>query len=763
MSAISPSATRRRLPCRRSRLAGSDRVRQQVTSRHDAAWYDRPMLTQDVARPSAIARLGGVATIVAASFGVAVHVWLVSGAFVPVRVGTAVEYAWVSATARSFVAIVCFVTALLAASLALVRRFAAAHDAQPALLSRSDVSYLRPLWCFAATLLSLFNLLRPRVPSLSVLSYVIVDLRWWWGALVALWLVRNLDARLNTGWRTRLTQVDLSHGFRRWLPELSIAAITIAWAFLGTPYLREDGATIGDEPKYVRYCENLYQGLGFEISQIKPMSELPADFRPRLWHNLVLFASIVPGELRSLASDTLEYVRHPAHEFNRARHREGGFLDGKNGGLYQVHGPGVPLLMLPAYLIDRTFAEPEPGSPAQWPVHLYAVNTFFVAVYALWTILIFRFLRDCGADTGVAMAVSLASTLPLPAAAFPFQYYPEIAAGLFISAVCRHLLFGHRDSLALSFAFGLLAGYLPWFHVRFTVVMVALAFGSLVLWRGKWRRVAAFIVGVAVPLALFSLYAYHITGSVLPSAVWTAEGSGSNFNLVGMVKNSVGYLLDREWGLFAHSPVFLLALPGYWLMARRHPKVVFLSALVFLALLLPAAGKTLVQTTPMRLIAAVVPIAATPMIAVLARRTRAVLAAFGLLLILSLDVALSYNLHHYRHLDTLVDWSFSGWKVNLLFPRESRQPWHVSTANGWLLIAWMVVVAGLSCAPGLARWAEERLIIAVSIPSRRQSMVMPAVSAAVLFVLLGTAVSAATNVWVGPRYLLPTVDAAQRA
>ena len=59
---------------------------------------------------------------------------------------------------------------------------------------------------------------------------------------------------------------------------------------------------------------------------------------------------------------------------------------------------------------------------------------------------------------------------------------------------------------------------------------------------------------------------------------------------------------------------------------------------------------------------------------------------FALLLILSLDNAVVYNFHHDRTMDLLLDPSFSGWKVNLLFLYESRQPWQVSTANGVLLI-----------------------------------------------------------------------------
>src|SRR3954470_1590509 len=377
--------------------------------------YDPRMLPDAVERDSAARDRAGYVTLAAAAAGMALYFWLRRGVFVPITIGAAVEYVFISATAVSFVVLALFTCVALVLVHLLVRRVALRHHVQPPLWSGQDVHYLRPLWWFGVSALSLVNLVRPHYGVFAVLSYAIVDLRWWWSAAIVLWVAHRVDARWDFAtrrWSARMRQSRAAP----WVPEITLAVVASVWVVWGTPILRFYGATIGDEPKYVRYCENLYQGLGFEISQIKPMSELPGDFRPRLWHNVVLFASIVPGELRSLASDTVEYMRHPAHEFNRARHREGGFLDGKNGGLYQVHGPGVSLLMLPAYLIDRAFAEPEPGSPAQWPVHLYAVNAFFVAVYALWTVLIFRFLRDCGADTGVAVAVSLASTLPLPAA-----------------------------------------------------------------------------------------------------------------------------------------------------------------------------------------------------------------------------------------------------------------------------------------------------------------------------------------------------------
>src|SRR4029077_21123256 len=123
---------------------------------------------------------------------------------------------------------------------------------------------------------------------------------------------------------------------------------------------------------------------------------------------VVQLGRILPGEIRSLASDAVTYLHDPSHQFNVALHHDGGFLDGKAGGLYQVHNPGVSLLMLPAYLVDRTFVPIQPGSPAQWPSSLHAVNTLFLLIYAGWTILLFRFLQQCGATRLTAWVASLA-------------------------------------------------------------------------------------------------------------------------------------------------------------------------------------------------------------------------------------------------------------------------------------------------------------------------------------------------------------------
>src|SRR5262245_10644204 len=63
------------------------------------------MLTHDVARAPAASRLAGCVALCGAVLSVAVHVWIRSGVFVPIRLPASVEYVWISATAAGFVAI----------------------------------------------------------------------------------------------------------------------------------------------------------------------------------------------------------------------------------------------------------------------------------------------------------------------------------------------------------------------------------------------------------------------------------------------------------------------------------------------------------------------------------------------------------------------------------------------------------------------------------------------------------------------------------
>jgi hypothetical protein len=715
-------------------------------------------------------RSSGVALLALAGLAVGTHIWITRSVLVPVpdTRGQDIQYLFVSTRFETFAAAVLAAWGAIAAAHVVVRRAAARRGPQPPLLTRADVGYARPLLACSASLLALLNLVPAFAAVLPVWSYLLVDLQWAWTTTVAAWVLVRAGERIG-GAPVRFPAVANWAKSRKWLPEITIACVALVWTLGGTSGPRLfAGVTWGDERKYLRFCENLYQGHGFELSRLTPVSELPADFQPRVWRNVVLLGQTAPGEIRSLVADAAAFLRDPTRRFNRAENVHG-FLRGKNGGDYQAHHPGLSLLMFPAYYVDRQLGHRDARPGAHWPTSLPAVSTFFFALYAFWTVLVFRLLRRVVGTNWAPWIATAALMLTLPAAAFPFQFYPEIAAGVLLFAAAGHIAFPGRAGFAASFFYGVIAGYLPWLHVRFSLVSLVLAGAAAVMLRTNPRRVVGFLTGAALPLACLGLYAYRLTGSIMPTALWHEEGASAVLAWSGAARGSVAYFLDRDWGLFAHSPVYLLALPGYWWIAQRRRSLAWLSVLVLLALLLPAAGHTLhaAGATPTRLIVAVLPFGAIPLVELLARRGRrpAVQAAFGVLFLVSLHTALAYNTYNFKHVGQLVDQSFSGWKVNLMFPEDARTPWDISTANGMLFVAWIAALAGLLVAPALSRSVAE----GTSELQHRQrtsgiwSLSGATVAATLLFGFIGTSVSAATGVWQIGDYRIRPRQAAREA
>lgn len=715
--------------------------------RPSAWWWVRPL-----ARP-------GFALLASGSLLAGAHLWLARSVLVPLRRDHATEWILVSATFSTFLATVALAGAMVAVTHWWLRRSESRRGAQPGLFSGDDVAYARPLLWFGISLVPLANLLPWPGPLPPVLVFVIADLRWWWTAACLLWVAGRADRRLGGAWSAPIV-AGCGRPMPRGAPELLLALLVMAWAFWSSPEIRFAAGHTGDEPKYLRYLEAFYQGVGVDISQVRPLVELPKDFRPRPFENLALAARVLPQELRDLAGDAAAFAKDPGARFNRAR-RMGGFVDGRYGGVFQIYNPGMSILMFPPYMLDRARPpHPPPAGRDQWPKRLTAVNTFLLLMFGAWSVLIYRVLVRAVESRWAAWITALLLTTTLPMAALPFQIYPEVTAGVFAMAAAGFILFPGTARAATACAYGVAAGFLPWFHVRFGLLSLVLGAAAVLLLRAERRRLAWFLSGFAVAWACLSLYMHRVTGSVLPTALWTAPGAETVMNVGGIIPASVAYLIDRDWGLFPHAPVLTLAVIGYWWMAQRRPAVAIMALAAFAAVLIPAASHTLhaASTTPMRLIGSVVPLGALPLAAVLARygRRLAFRAFVGVLAVLSLDNALSYNLHLVRHGGVFVDTSLSGWKVNMLFPVDARAPWDESTANGTLFVLWLAVLIVPLAAAIVRRGRPLASWPLVSAPR-------VALGSAFALVLGGLTVSAAQGRPMHHRYRIPIDAAATRA
>lgn len=178
------------------------------------------------------------------------------------------------------------------------------------------------------------------------------------------------------------------------------------------------------------------------------------------------------------------------------------------------------------------------------------------------------------AATGVGIAAASA-----PWAVYGQQVYPELPAALVVLLGVTALTGSTRRANLVLLAAAVTAA--PWLSVKYVPVAAVLA--GLGLWRwwrdGRRREVAGFAGALALLAAGY--LAVH-------QAVWgglTAYASGDHFadtgelsvvgvepNYPGRALRLVGLLADRDFGLVAWQPAWLLAVPALGFLLARRPQ-----------------------------------------------------------------------------------------------------------------------------------------------------------------------------------------------
>lgn len=640
----------------------------------------------------------------AAGISAALYCGVAFGTLVPLSDSDNVEYLFVWPGGAAVVAIV--LASIAAAVLAYALVCLGARRWAPASLAQARAGR----WLAPVTLMGVLSVgILPAAPGVgdrgAPLAYWLYDLRWWWIAMIAGWTLVRADRLLGSLFARRLSAVATwSPVTRVLLGDAVVFASLVVWAIATTPLIRFSSRTVGDEPKYLRYCEVLYQGRGLDVSHKRLLTDEPLDARPAVLRNVGLLASTIGEEARALAIDLRAFASSPASfRWNRIGAHDG-FVTGKRGGVYQLHQPGLSALLFPGYFLDRYLFGIDAGYQNEFPAELVMTNTMMLLVYGLCGVALFRLLRHALSSDRLAALWAAIGMVTMPVTAFAFQFYPELPAALLVIVVSTYLLFhATKSSAVAACAAGAAAASLVWLHPRFLII-AAVFFVTGVAWTRSSARVA-YASGFIPVLISVMLFGYRVTGSWLPSALYDAQRSSEiTFSTSGLLMNLIGYGFDRKWGLFPHSPLLLAALPGLLVLFRERSRHALFLTAVGLALAIPAAGHSLsaAGTTPDRLVAAVVPIFIWP-VAVLVRRfwsSTSVRAGTLLLVVLSLDAALAYNLGNGKQFGSLHDASLTGWKPNLAFPIIRGAVWDSSTANFVLFIA----VAAMVAAAAIAAW-----------------------------------------------------------
>lgn len=204
-----------------------------------------------------------------------------------------------------------------------------------------------------------------------------------------------------------------------------------------------------------------------------------------------------------------------------------------------------------------------------------AVLAGVLAALTTWTAV-----RRFGVRPVAAAAVVTGLSAAWPLAGYATQVYPELPAALATVAVVAVGLAPGPPRARHVAGLVVLVSALPWLAVKYAPVAAALA---AVLtwqwWRGGHRRALAWLLGLLAlsGVAFLGLHQLWYGG-------WTVYAAADHFvdrgefavvgfdpNLPGRARRLVGLLVDRDFGLAAWQPLWLLAVPGLAVWVRRRP------------------------------------------------------------------------------------------------------------------------------------------------------------------------------------------------
>lgn len=196
-----------------------------------------------------------------------------------------------------------------------------------------------------------------------------------------------------------------------------------------------------------------------------------------------------------------------------------------------------------------------------------------LAGLTLW-LAVRRFAVPLGLAT-VGVGLAAAST---PLAVYGQQVYPELPAALVVLAGVTAITGTTRPANLVLLGCAVTAA--PWLSIKYAPVVAVLAVLGLIRWWRAGHRPAclAFLGGLAAMGAVY--VAAHL-------AVWggfTAYASGDHFveagefavtgvtpDYIGRSLRLVGLLVDRDFGLVAWQPAWLLVVPAIGFLLARRP------------------------------------------------------------------------------------------------------------------------------------------------------------------------------------------------
>lgn len=226
---------------------------------------------------------------------------------------------------------------------------------------------------------------------------------------------------------------------------------------------------------------------------------------------------------------------------------------GLNDVLYSVHAPGLPVLVLPAYV-----AAGRPG-----------VTVFLSLVAAIASAGVFRLATGL-AGPAIGLATWLATAFTVPWLFHGWMIFPEMPAAAIVAWALWWVWADRNIGWGGWLARGVAIAALPWLHSKFAVLMAGLA---VCLALRIYRRpvlLASFALPLAASTAAWFAFFYWLYGTADPTIPYGGSSAlARDFAWNNVPRGVLGLLFDQEYGLFWVAPAYLLAAFGVRPLIRR--------------------------------------------------------------------------------------------------------------------------------------------------------------------------------------------------
>jgi hypothetical protein len=271
------------------------------------------------------------------------------------------------------------------------------------------------------------------------------------------------------------------------------------------------------------------------------------------------------------------------------------------GRLLPVHDIGMPLAFAPVMRVAYSLSEglgavlPESALNAAKLNPSLILRHLLSLVMALLTGLLARemllMLRGLGAESGPALRWALLFALTPPILSHSFLFFTEIPSALVTLFVLRRLTLHPVSGRPLALLTGFLTGALLVIHARNVGIVAGLVLTAVVMTRRQALTPAtlgAFLAGTTLG-AIGRIVTTQVLWGTWVTTPHATLGEFPGVTATGteMFVRATGLLFDREYGLFAYGPLYILAAPGLLLLAKRHAALLHGTAAVLICYLLP--------------------------------------------------------------------------------------------------------------------------------------------------------------------------------